>query len=88
MVQSLIGDVVIRLVHSKRRATTGRNWDYFVAQGKLAWENSGGSQPMSSPKDGSWQAKAWKEGFDKAYNAERPFLCLDEPERPTLRVVK
>jgi hypothetical protein len=73
----------MKLVASKRRVV-GRNWDYFVKQGKLAWENSGGEIPHP-PKDGSWQAKAWKEGFDKAYEKERPSLDLDHQEQVSER---
>jgi hypothetical protein len=65
----------MKLAYSRRM---GRNWAYYVEQGKLAWENSGGETPR--PPKGSWQAKAWKEGFDLAYEKERPSLDLDHPE--------
>lgn len=51
-------------------------WAHYVALGRRAWE-----QGDTTPPPRGWQGAAWKQGFDDAYERERPSLDLDQEAR-------
>lgn len=64
--------VMGRLLRNGGVVTRRRDRAYYVAMGRRAW-----MEGDTRPPPNGWQGVAWKEGFDAAYERERPSLDID-----------